>query len=839
METTTIYFRPVIPLLLAMMLGIAAGAWFPGYGMWMVAVASLCMAALIYLIRKEKTARVIPMLLLLALGNLSIQPWAAPGFPANHIIHFTGRHFWRITGVIVESDAGPLKRQKCILRTEILERNRKTFAVKGRIRLTVSGNDPKLSEGDRIVFKGRIRTIRNFNNPGGFDYQRYMAFKDVWGSAYVSADKLIRIERNTEKGISMVIADARGRISNLIDRIKDTEPKGVLKALIVGDRNAISLELRKAFNRVGAGHLLAISGLHIGIIAAVSFFIFKWILSYIKFFLSHAWTKKGAVLLSAVPVVIYGLLSGMSPSTQRAVIMVMVFLTAFLFEREHDLINTLAIAALLILIVRPPCLFSISFQLSFAAVFAILYGLSKIPKLRWADQNKTRKQIWTKIIIKLYYFFVTSFFAVAGTLPLVMYYFNQVSLVGLPANIIFIPLIGFVVVPMGILAVFISPLTTSGALILLKAASAVLEPVIKIITVISGWSFAAIKTVTPNILEIVCFYALFWALLNLKSAQTETSPDLNRAQSRHNKTSIHKPAVIVALLTVFVFSADAGYGVYRRYWRDDLRVTMIDVGHGNATLLELPYGQTMLVDGGGFPDNRLFDVGESIVAPLLWRKKIRTVDTLVLSHANSDHLNGLIYIADHFHVKQVWLNHESADTFGYRMFMETIKKNHIHLPAYRDIIGAHAINGARIDILYPPADFHDKNKTETWRNLDNDSLVLKASLGHISFLFPGDIKAPAEYNLVSTIGNRLKCTVLLAPHHGSKTSSTQRFLEKVAPEVVVISSRYKSRFGFPHPSVLKRYQKMGCRVLETALDGAVFMRTDGRKLEIMTTVIDK
>ena len=839
METTTIYFRPVIPLLLAMMLGIAAGAWFPGYGMWMVAVASLCMAALIYLIRKEKTARVIPMLLLLALGNLSIQPWAAPGFPANHIIHFTGRHFWRITGVIVESDAGPLKRQKCILRTEILERNRKTFAVKGRIRLTVSGNDPKLSEGDRIVFKGRIRPIRNFNNPGGFDYQRYMAFKDVWGSAYVSADKLIRIERNTEKGISMVIADARGRISNLIDRIKDTEPKGVLKALIVGDRNAISLELRKAFNRVGAGHLLAISGLHIGIIAAVSFFIFKWILSYIKFFLSHAWTKKGAVLLSAVPVVIYGLLSGMSPSTQRAVIMVMVFLTAFLFEREHDLINTLAIAALLILIVRPPCLFSISFQLSFAAVFAILYGLSKIPKLRWADQNKTRKQIWTKIIIKLYYFFVTSFFAVAGTLPLVMYYFNQVSLVGLPANIIFIPLIGFVVVPMGILAVFISPLTTSGALILLKAASAVLEPVIKIITVISGWSFAAIKTVTPNILEIVCFYALFWALLNLKSAQTETSPDLNRAQSRHNKTSIHKPAVIVALLTVFVFSADAGYGVYRRYWRDDLRVTMIDVGHGNATLLELPYGQTMLVDGGGFPDNRLFDVGESIVAPLLWRKKIRTVDTLVLSHANSDHLNGLIYIADHFHVKQVWLNHESADTFGYRMFMETIKKNHIHLPAYRDIIGAHAINGARIDILYPPADFHDKNKTETWRNLDNDSLVLKASLGHISFLFPGDIKAPAEYNLVSTIGNRLKCTVLLAPHHGSKTSSTQRFLEKVAPEVVVISSRYKSRFGFPHPSVLKRYQKMGCRVLETALDGAVFMRTDGRKLEIMTTVIDK
>jgi competence protein ComEC len=154
-------------------------------------------------------------------------------------------------------------------------------------------------------------------------------------------------------------------------------------------------------------------------------------------------------------------------------------------------------------------------------------------------------------------------------------------------------------------------------------------------------------------------------------------------------------------------------------------------------------------------------------------------------------------------------------------------------------MGVHDINGARIHILYPPADFHDKSRRQTWRNLDNDSLVVKVSFGHISFLFPGDIKAPAEYNLVSTIRDQLKSTVLLSPHHGSKTSSTQLFLEKVNPEVVVISSRYKSRFGFPHPSVLKRYQDMGCRVLETAHNGAITMRTDGRTLEIIPTVINK
>ena len=838
MRTKTFYSRPVIPLFLSMISGIVVGARFPGYGTWVIVVVFVCATALIFFILKNKASIFFPLGLFIALGYLSIQPWVAPTFPSNHVIHFMDMHPWKITGVIVSSDARQLHRQKCILRTEILEDNGEPFPVKGKIRLTVSGDAPHLSTGDRIDFRGKIRSIRNFSNPGGFDYQRYMAFKKVWGSAYVSGYKLTLIQKNTVKGVGAIISGARHRISDLIDQIGDKERQGVLKALIVGDRNAISPKLRKAFNRVGAGHLLAISGLHIGIIAMASFLFFKWILSHIRFFLLNAWTKKGAVILSMVPVLVYGLLSGMSPSTQRAVIMVIVFLTAFLFEREHDLINTLAIAAMIILIVHPPSVFSISFQLSFAAVLAIIYGFSRLPPLWSAGQNSTRKQKWSKAAIKLYCFVMTSFFAIVGTLPLVMRYFNQVSLVGLPANIIFIPLIGFVVVPLGIMAVFIYPLTVTGALVCLKAGSAVLEYVIKIINLISGWAFAAIKTVTPNYPEIFCFYVLFWVLLNLKRGKNKNPVALDKDQSRQNKHSLQKPVVIVGLLTALIFSADVGYWLYQRFWQDDLRVTMIDVGHGNASLLELPFGYNILIDGGGFSDNRVFDVGASIVAPFLWQKKIRTIDSIVLSHPNSDHLNGLIYIAENFNVNNVWTNHEAADTYGYRIFMKTIKRSHIQMPAYRNIIGTHDINGVHIDVLNPREDFIEKKRTETWRDLDNNSLVLKVSLGKVSFLFPGDIKAPAEYELVSTIGNKLKSTVLLAPHHGSKTSSTEMFLEKVKPEVVVISSRYKSRFGFPHPSVLKRYQATGCRVFETAHNGAVSVRTDGRTLTIMPTVSD-
>jgi competence protein ComEC len=836
MQTKTFYSRPVIPLLLSLMSGIIFGTRFPGNATWMIVVVFVCAAALFFFILKNRSSKLFPLGLLIALGYLSIQPWVCPEFPSSHVIYFMDTHAWRITGVIVTSDAKNFNRQKCILRTESLEVKGEPFPVIGRIRLTVSGDAPNLSTGDRIAFRSRIRSIRNFNNPGGFDYQRYMAFKKVWGSAYVSANKLTLIEKNAHKGLGAIISAARHRMSDLIDQLGDKEQQGVLKALIVGKRNAIPPELRMSFNRVGAGHLLAISGLHIGIIATASFLFFKWILSHIRLFLLNAWTKKGAVLISIVPVLVYGLLSGMSPSTQRAVIMVIVFLMAFLVEREHDLINTLAIAALIILIVHPPSVFSISFQFSFAAVLSIIYGLSRLPPLWLSDQNIIRKQKWSKAAIKLYYFFMTSFFAVIGTLPLVMHYFNQVSLVGLPANIIFIPLIGFVVVPLGIMAVFLYPLTVSGALICLKAGSAVLEYVIKIINLISGWTWAAIKTITPNYLEIFCFYLLFWVLINLISIKIKTPAALSKDRNGKNENFVRKPMIIVGLLAVLMFSANVAYWLYQRFWHDDLKVTMIDVGHGNASLLEFPYGYNMLIDGGGFSDNRVFDVGARIIAPLLWRKKILSVDTLVLSHANSDHLNGLIYIAENFHVKHVWTNHEPADTFGYRLFMEAIKKNNIQMPAYYKIAGVHDINGVHIDILSPQKDFIEKRKTETWRNLDNDSLILKASFKDVSFLFPGDIKARAEYELVSAVGDKLRSSVLLAPHHGSKTSSTERFLEKVKPEVVVISSRYKSRFGFPHSSVLKRYQDMGCRVLETAQDGAVIMRTDGHTLTIRPTI---
>ena len=293
-----------------------------------------------------------------------------------------------------------------------------------------------------------------------------------------------------------------------------------------------------------------------------------------------------------------------------------------------------------------------------------------------------------------------------------------------------------------------------------------------------------------------------------------------------------KRLAIAALAVILVLTADSGYWLFQRYWNADLRVTFIDVGQGSATLLELPGGHAVLIDGGGFSDNNAFDMGARVVAPFLRRKKIRTIDTVVLSHPNSDHLNGLIYIARYFNVKTVWTNGETKDTLGYKDFKNVIDRNHLDFIDFELMPRKQLINGVEFSFLYPPADFLARKATEKWRTANTNSLVLKVSFGNVAFLFPGDIGRRAEKELVDLAGTDLACDVLLVPHHGSRSSSSRLFLANVRPDIAVISVGWKNRFRFPHATVLRAYQKNGCRILRTDQNGAIVFTTDGRTLTV-------
>jgi competence protein ComEC len=364
--------------------------------------------------------------------------------------------------------------------------------------------------------------------------------------------------------------------------------------------------------------------------------------------------------------------------------------------------------------------------------------------------------------------------------------------------------------------------------------------------------------VSPSVAELALFYLLSWAAFHLATGRTSAADPFSNAAATGRATSAwdarhtvsehlrrfffqtvrstspdRKAAAAVLVLCLIGAGTDAGYWIYQRFGRQDLRVTLLDVGQGSSVLLEFPGGATALVDGGGFADPAAFDVGANVVAPFLWRQKIATIDTLVLTHPNSDHLNGLLFIAANFHVRSLWTNGESRLMPGYAGLMQTALERDIALPRYADIPRHTAINDAQLEVLYPPVDFLERVEADRWRrDENNNSLVTRVSLGVVSVLIPGDIMRPAEMELVALTGDQLKSTVLIAPHHGSRTSSSEEFLAAVAPQAVLVSCADRPGSGIPHPLVLERYERHGAQAYRTDRDGAIQLVTDGRRMSI-------
>jgi len=400
-------------------------------------------------------------------------------------------------------------------------------------------------------------------------------------------------------------------------------------------------------------------------------------------------------------------------------------MAALVWGRLQDTFNTVALAALVILLVYPPALCTISFQLSFAAVLAIVYGLEKIgiPK----DEEIS---VAKKVFLRIKTFVLLSGLAVAGTAPLALFHFNRASVIGIAANLLLIPIIGFFVVPLGLLsaslAIFFEPASLVGFSICLDGIGLALA----LIDLFAAFPFGSIAGVAPSILEMILYYVAGWSLLHLRSQRF---------------------AVWLLALTLVVAVGDGLFWSYKRFWHRDLAVTAIDVGQGGATLLELPGGKVILYDGGGFSDNRFFDVGKQVVAPFLWRKKIATVDTLILSHPNADHLNGLIYIAEHFHVRELWTNKDVNTTIGYRQLMNMCELKGIAVRRIDSDFSVQPVETMALDLLHPPSDFFDAVRALPHEKRNDGSLVFRVTMGGHSFLLTGDIEAPAEMQMVKRV----------------------------------------------------------------------------------------
>jgi competence protein ComEC len=657
------------------------------------------------------------------------------------------------------------------------------------------------SPGERIRFPAKLRPFKNFNNPGRYNYKLAMKLRGISCAASVSDGRRVVMLGKGELEFPLEILErVRRPIRRFFQNSLSPRNDALYRALILGERQGIGRELREIFNKTGLGHVLAVSGLHIGLVAWLAFTLVKGLLSLSYRLALKADIRKVAAVITIFPVVAYTCLAGFHVSSQRAMIMALAYLFSIIIGREKEVWSTLSLAALVVLAVDPYALFTVSFQLSFCAVVGILWLAPilyrKIPMPE--ETGGVRNTILRPLYAHLIGLSVVTLSAVIFLLPIISLYFHRISLVSIPANLTVVPLLGLWVIPMGLFAAMSLPIPFLADFFIGLGALG-LDGMIGVIHFWGGFPWAAFWVVTPSLLEGLLFYGLLLIGFSVKHRSWKG---------------------IGLFLILFLFAGDISYWIYRTRFNTNFTVTYLDVGQGNAALIQFPGKEKMLIDGGGFGRDN-FNVGRMVIAPFLFRSKILQIDYLVLTHPQSDHMNGLRFIASNFRPKEFWHNGDKGESRSFKDLMTILRGKKIKKVTPADWKESREISGVQIELLHPSSGGGEIPLSYSGLGVNDNSLVLKFSYEGKSFLFPGDLESAGEEVVMSNSGSLLKSDILLAPHHGGKHSSSKQFLDKVRPGVCVISSGSSNPLRFPHPETLQRLTDIGCRIIRIDQVGAV------------------
>jgi competence protein ComEC len=705
-----------------------------------------------------------------------------------------------------------------------------------------------LRVGDEIRATSRLRIPRNNGDPGEFDYAAFMARDGVAATmtvrAYAHRAAQLAVIGYHPRFPATQIEEVRRHIARFIDANLAPPERGEMRALVIGDRGGISQSIRDTFARTGMAHLLVISGLHLGIVAAVAFALMRLaMIALAPGLSSRGYANKIAAVAAAFAVCCYGAIAGHHVSTTRALVMVLAYALAVVIDRSREIVASLALAAIIICLALPGSSADIGFQLSFASVLAILLGMRRFSA--WARWRARKDRLpgegpargWIAAEVALGYFAV-SFWAMAGTAPLTAFHFNQFSISGIAANAIVVPIMGFGATVLGLAGCAMSFVWMAPSRLMLWAGGAAISASDRLAAWFVAWPGAWMRTFTPTILEIALAYAALtlWLTAPVKEnphrprRAVPSGPLAPAVSSRSRNWRVAAAGAIALALT-----ADAGWWVHDRYFNPDLRVTFLSVGEGDAAVVRFPGGRVMLIDGGGaYPG---YDYGERVVAPYLWSRKIMHVDYVALSHPDLDHFGGLSFVAENFSPGEFWMISAPSTDRSYAAMLLAMAQARVREREIDATAAPMTIGGVTVRALNPPV---RAALDPVARN--NASMVLRLDYGRASFLFTGDIEAPAERAMIAA-GDDLAAAVLKVPHHGSATSSCARFVAAVDPRLAVISDGYRNRFHFPSPAVVARYRGADAAVMRTDLNGAVSVTAargrmrarayGGREAEIM------
>lgn len=640
--------------------------------------------------------------------------------------------------------------------------------VSGRVRLRVRGRVP-LAPGDVIEIETTLRRPRNFENPGRIDVAGRLARHGIHVAASIwSADDVVVLAAPPAGFLDRWRAAVRA----VVGRVRDPDVAAVLLALVLGDEAQVDPTLRDAFSRAGVIHVLSVSGLHVSIVAGGLATLLAWVASRSERILLYGDPRKVAVAGGLVAALVYGALTGLAVATVRSIAMAGVVTAAVVLDRRAAPWRAFALAALAIALLEPGAPADASFQLSFVSVGALLAT---------AAPSDPRRGAWVRRAAR------ASCAAWVGTAPLTALHFHQVSLVGVVANPLVIPLFEGAAVLPALIGAVLAPVTPALAHVAMELAGLPVRVALALVRSLGTWTWAAIDVPIPSPLELGLAYGLV-------VTATMRGPRARR---------------LCAACTIGL-ALDAAWWAHERCARDGVRATFLDVGQGDAAVVEMSGGRVLVIDAGGFAGSD-FDTGAALVEPFLRTRHVGRVDALVMSHAHPDHAGGLAHLVRHLGPAELWWSGHGGTGAAWAEIARALVETGTPVRVLRT--GMRVPDFPEIDVLHPPSGWSEPS-------LNDGSLVLRIRDGGTSMLFTGDAEHGAETAMLFA-PDVLAASVLKVPHHGSLTSSSAGFLAAVGPRAAIASAGADNRFGHPAPAVEARYRAAGIAFYRTDRCGAV------------------
>lgn len=642
--------------------------------------------------------------------------------------------------------------------------------------------------GDRLRLSGNWRRPSPARNPGGFDYRDYLEHQEVSGVLSVGQAQLVE-RTGGNRIISGLVIPSRRYLRNLAWRYLEGDEAALMLGLMLGERQDLSQQVKDAFSDTGTTHVLAVSGLHVVLVAFIIFLVLR------ACQLSKRWAAGGTIAGLAF----YTLLTGSPPSIVRATIMSSAVIVGTLFERQGSGLNMLGLSGLAILAFWPQALFDIGFQLSYAATFGILTLTRPIQGLLSRITSQAQINAWLLTPLAV------SAAAQLATTPLLALHFHRIPLVSLIANLAVVPLTNMLLA-LGLAMAMLNLFAFWLAAPLAAAAYAVGWTTLRLVEMFSKWSWATIAWPRPDVLQVSSYLLLLLLVF------------------RWTRLGNWRKMALAGML----LSANAVVWSRALSKPAGLEVFYLDVGQGDAAVIRFPNGRIMAIDAGnggpGQGSRAVYDYGRNVVVPFLRYHGIAKIDRMLITHADADHCGGLASVLKAVRVERLTITHHPCEK---SLYLEGLALANFRGAEIDSLCGYDTLDG-----IWPARGFV-YSRPDTVENGNETSLVCYIEYGERSFFFSGDMGPELQGHLFRQ-GLLYRCSVLKAPHHGAGHNNGPGLAEVVRPETAVISVGEFNRFGHPSPQALENFSAVGAKILRTDLGGCITAVSDGRECRFGT-----